>query len=145
MFHKIRDAQQGDREEGFTLIELLVVVIIIGILAAIAIPVFLNQREKARNSAANSDLRNAITAQESYFTEFDRYSATVDPLNTHGLSRSTGVMLCVSSYGTQNGSFRAQTYHPQGSGLYFYYDSATGQITKNATSNTSCGTYTAAP
>jgi type IV pilus assembly protein PilA len=56
-------------EEGFTLIELLVVIIIIGILAAIAIPVFLNQRSKGWDAAVQSDLRNAATAQETYLTE----------------------------------------------------------------------------
>jgi type IV pilus assembly protein PilA len=68
---KYRDAQ---REEGFTLIELLVVVIIIGILAAIAIPVFLNQRQRAWNSAAQSDLRNAAVGQETYYTDYGTYT-----------------------------------------------------------------------
>jgi type IV pilus assembly protein PilA len=62
-----------ENEEGFTLIELLVVIIIIGILAAIAIPVFLSQRKKGYDSAAKSDLRNMATAEESYLTDYDVY------------------------------------------------------------------------
>ena len=58
-----------EKDEGFTLIELLVVVIIIGILAAIAIPTFLSQREKGWRSQAVSDMKNAATAIESAATE----------------------------------------------------------------------------
>jgi type IV pilus assembly protein PilA len=71
MLRKIRESQQ---EEGFTLIELLVVVIIIGILAAIAIPVFLAQRERAWRSASQSDLRNAAVSFETYFTDEGSYA-----------------------------------------------------------------------
>jgi len=65
---RIRKAQE-EREGGFTLIELLVVIIIIGILAAIAIPVFLSQREKGYKAAMKSDLKNAAIALESYATD----------------------------------------------------------------------------
>ena len=57
--------------KGFTLIELLIVVVIIGILAAIAIPKFANTKEKAYIAAMKSDLRNLATAQENYFNEQD--------------------------------------------------------------------------
>ena len=62
-------------EAGFTLIELLVVVIIIGILAAVAIPVFLNQRASAQNASIQSDLRNAAIEVETYYTQNQSYPA----------------------------------------------------------------------
>jgi type IV pilus assembly protein PilA len=59
----------GERKRGFTLIELLVVVIIIGILAAIAVPIFLNQRKSAWNSTVQSDVKNASLVVETATTE----------------------------------------------------------------------------
>ena len=66
MLNKLRS--RAEDEKGFTLIELLVVILIIGILAAIAIPTFLNQKSKANDSAAESLARNAATAYETYAT-----------------------------------------------------------------------------
>jgi type IV pilus assembly protein PilA len=74
--------------EGFTLIELLVVVIILGILAAVAIPVFLNQREKAYTSAAKSDVRNMSKIEFGYFSASSDFAPSVAALETAGFARS---------------------------------------------------------
>lgn len=66
---KIGARLNGEGEAGFTLIELLVVMLILGILAAIAIPAFFNQREKAKDASAKSMARTAETAMETYATE----------------------------------------------------------------------------
>src|SRR5439155_17468043 len=63
--------------KGFTLIELLIVVVIIGILAAIAIPKFANTKGKAYLASMKSDLRNLVTAEEAYFADSVKYSTKV--------------------------------------------------------------------
>ena len=82
--------------KGFTLIELLIVVVIIGILAAIAIPKFSNTREKAYIAAMKSDLRNLATAQESYFADNVTYTNSIAAL---GAGESQGVTIAIGGVG----------------------------------------------
>ena len=67
--------------KGFTLIELLIVVVIIGILAAIAIPKFASTKEKAYLAAMKTDLRNLVTAEEGYFADNQAFSTSTAALN----------------------------------------------------------------
>ncbi len=74
--------------KGFTLIELLIVVVIIGILAAIAIPKFANTKSKAYITAMKSDLRNLVTAEEAFFSDSSKYTNAITQLK---FQVSTGV------------------------------------------------------
>src|SRR3982751_3523570 len=84
--------------KGFTLIELLIVVVIIGILAAIAIPKFANTKEKAYVAAMKSDLRNLLTAQENYFSDNITYTTSTSLLN---IQVSPGVTLSITAASAQ--------------------------------------------
>ena len=81
---------------GFTLIELLIVVVIIGILAAIAIPKFANSKQKAYVTAMKSDLHSLVVAEEAFFADSERYTAALDTTITGRRRRRT---ITVSSTG----------------------------------------------
>ena len=88
MLHKLR--QRAQSEKGFTLIELLVVILIIGILAAIALPAFLGQRARAQDTEAKSAVRQAQTAMETWYTDNQNYNATTANLQDIEQSLNTG-------------------------------------------------------
>jgi type IV pilus assembly protein PilA len=108
----------GKNEKGFTLIELMIVIAIIGILAAIAIPQFTRYRQRSRDSSAQSDLRNAATAQEGFFVDASRYTQTEALLigSTYGLYTSDKVVFTI--VGADNVSYVMKAYHPSGNHTY---------------------------
>ncbi|WP_433375249.1 type II secretion system protein [Actinoplanes sp. CA-142083] len=91
-------AKKGD--EGFTLIELLVVVVIIGVLVAIAVPVYLNYRKGAADKSAQSDVRGAVSAIEQFYT---------DNGNTYPAPTAANVKKVAKSFSLKDGSTTAST------------------------------------
>ena len=132
MIDKLRERREN--EEGFTLIELMVVVLIIAILLAIAIPTFLGARNRANDRAAQSSLRNALTAAKVLFTDSQDYtSATVSALkaeepslNIVGPAVASTSAKMVSVDGATSTTFYAAAFSKAGTCFYIKDNSATG-------------------
>jgi type IV pilus assembly protein PilA len=136
-----------EKDQGFTLIELLVVMIIIGILAAIAIPVFLNQRKKAVDASTKSDIRTIAAEMETFFTDSQAYagiSQTGDAVTITGgpvVTVSTGNTFTATALATATTRMAAFTSATSGyclngrntkgsvPGTGFYYNSLAGGFT----------------
>jgi type IV pilus assembly protein PilA len=116
--HRARE----EHEAGFSLIELLVVIIIIGILAGIAIPVFLNQRHKGYDAQTKSDLINMAIAEETYLTENpNSYSSSVPTLLTLGFKESANTNSPSASAHSSTSYCLSETSQ---SGTVWYLDSS---------------------
>jgi type IV pilus assembly protein PilA len=140
--------QEGEREEGFTLIELMVVVLIIAILLAIAIPTFLGARKRANDRAAQSSLRNSLTAAKTIYTDSQNYTlATPSELNnqepniSHVAAGTASTGFKEVSVATTTDSFSAAA--KSASGTCFWIKEDTGG-TKYGTGATCTGTAAAA-
>ncbi len=115
-------------ESGFTLIELLVVVAIIGILAAIAIPQFSAYRKRGYEAALKSDLRNAATAEEAYFTQNNSYKTGALVSGTpQGYNQTSTISGMNAATGTN--TFVLTATHTNCTGITWTYDNTTGVTT----------------
>jgi len=101
-------------KKGFTLIELLIVVVIIGILAAIAIPKFASTKQKAYMAAMKSDLKNFVTAEEAYFSDTNTYGAYADVNGANLFTQTTDVTIATANV-TATG-FQATATHTAAAG-----------------------------
>jgi type IV pilus assembly protein PilA len=142
MLARLRKSME-EKDQGFTLIELLVVIIIIGILAAIAIPVFLNQRKKGWDAQAKSDLKNMATAEETYLTDNGSYIALADAstgaLVDAGFKKSADTSNHVAMTSTAAGAAGGYCLSVKSkSGTFWTYTSANAVPTSSTTTLTSC-------
>jgi type IV pilus assembly protein PilA len=156
---RLRSGKKND--EGFTLIELLVVVVIIGVLVAIAVPVYLNYRQGAADKSAQSDVRGAVSAIEQWYTDNgNTYPAGPTPTaqtTTFNLSATAGASTFTDATGkislsdktvmhyvpVGTSSYKVCATNTGGSGKYYVYNSSTGgsvsTVALTATTFTTCG------
>jgi type IV pilus assembly protein PilA len=131
MLQRLRHRAQG--QEGFTLIELLVVILIIGILAAVAIPAFLNQKGKAQDASVKSDINSAQTAEESYITNsgVSTYTATQSDLTTIEPTLTQAYTKTAEAFGVTGASATGYTISAKSdSGVTFTLVKLNGNITR---------------
>ena len=170
MLEAIKGRRERD-DEGFTLIELMVVLLIIAILMAIAIPTFLGARNTANARAAQSDLTNALTAEQTYWTNNQTFGAnlsTIEPSLTwesaaltasengnqvYAVTADTGQVVVITALGKDNNCWSiAQINDPQAStnslaadGTYYQFNTASSGCSSSPAAPTNTTTVTAPP
>jgi prepilin-type N-terminal cleavage/methylation domain-containing protein len=110
-YNLLKHLRRKQAEGGFTLIELLVVIIIIGILAAIALPSFLNQANRARETEAVNNLGAAGRGQQAYYLEFVEFAPTVAALDVGVETSSENYLLTDATNGTTEGKFTVDAFN----------------------------------
>ncbi len=123
-------------KKGFTLIELLIVVVIIGILAAIAIPKFANTKTKAYVASMKSDLRNLVTAQEAYFADHVTYAGVLSNLNYSVSAGNTVNVTSATGTGWSATATNIAVTTPASCGIFV--GSATAPITGQVEGSPAC-------